>query len=198
MRQFYVAVGTSDIKLATLIDLIQALFANENRSLAVCCNSRDSLDNIIHAISATKQHTIFTIFSDMTLAEKQNVLTEFQNCVKRTGSVDLERGLSANAGDGSSSCILVATDYSLSNLVQSLELDIAINYDLPHSKEMMVRRFGSLFGTNASQRCHCLVINFVVADAIEKFRNYEEMCEQTINVMPLHVADIFTPHQSSQ
>jgi len=60
-----------------------------------------------------------------------------------------------------------------------------------------LRRHRALFGSNSSQQKAQLVINFVVADAIEKFRNYEIMCDQIIEVMPLHVADIFTPNPSS-
>ena len=34
--------------------------------------------------------------------------------------------------------------------------------------------------------------NFIVARVLEMFRKYEEMCDDAIEVMPLHVADIFS------
>ena len=37
-----------------------------------------------------------------------------------------------------------------------------------------------------------MVVNFIVAAIIERFRKYEEMCADTIKMMPLHVAGIFS------
>ena len=55
----------------------------------------------------------------------------------------------------------------------------------------MVRRFRAFFGSQKDSP-HMVVVNFIVAGMIERFRKYEEMCDDAIEVMPLHVADIFS------
>lgn len=58
-------------------------------------------------------------------------------------------------------------------------------------QEMMTGRFGALFSPleNVSK---VVVVNFIVAGMIETFRKYESFCEESIEAMPLHVADIFS------
>ena len=55
----------------------------------------------------------------------------------------------------------------------------------------MTSRFEKLFGRLQSES-RAIVVNFIVAGMIEKFRRYEQMSDQPIDVMPLHVANIFS------
>lgn len=53
MQQYYVAVGTVQVKLVTLLDLLSAVRADRDVPLtvAVCCSARDTCDAIIVALS---------------------------------------------------------------------------------------------------------------------------------------------------
>ena len=156
-------------------------------------------------------------FSDMTSEEKQRAVERFR---KQSVAMEDERGNESAictvwchssmpiAGvyvDQPGGVVLITTDAALADLDRPIETEIVINYDLPISKvrprflpcvryaeqDKMVRRFRAFFGSRKDSP-DMVVVNFIVAGMIERFRKYEEMCDDAIEVMPLHVADIFS------
>jgi hypothetical protein len=53
MQQYYVAVGTVQVKLVTLLDLLSAVRAEREAPLTVgvCCSAKDTCDAIIVALN---------------------------------------------------------------------------------------------------------------------------------------------------
>ncbi|GMH37343.1 hypothetical protein BSKO_05221 [Bryopsis sp. KO-2023] len=203
LKQYYVAVGTADAKLATLLDLLQALHANKKLALAVCCSSRDSLDNVIAGLAAVRRFRVFPVFSDMSEAERNTVLESFQatraaetepnNSAPDDPELDEQTGHDARqTRDNSLACVLVATDVVLKAMKLSLGLELIVHYDLPPKKDVYISRVSTLFGSGRERRGGLHVsINFIVAGQLEQFRNLEGFSSHPIEVMPIHISDVF-------
>ncbi|KAG2444878.1 hypothetical protein HXX76_001616 [Chlamydomonas incerta] len=79
LHHYYAAVGNRDAKLATLLELLQALQATTNRRhLAICCSSRDTLDAVVHALLQTRAFAVTAIHSDLTEKERELALSNFR------------------------------------------------------------------------------------------------------------------------
>ncbi|KAK9810089.1 hypothetical protein WJX72_004629 [[Myrmecia] bisecta] len=77
LRQYYVAVGSTDVKMQTLIDLLLAMQANGPHRLAVVCSSRDSLDLLISSLAPIKSVAVHAMHSDMDDENRKRVLSSF-------------------------------------------------------------------------------------------------------------------------
>lgn len=91
--------------------------------------------------------------------------------------------------------VLVFTDVSLKAIGKEhlpFGLPLLIQYDFPQQKESFQRRIATVFGASKERRGQkYVVINFVVAGEVEKFRNFERVCGVATQEMPVHVPDIF-------
>lgn len=202
LKQYYVAVGTPDAKLATLLDLLQALHANKKLALAVCCSSRDSLDDVIAGLAAVRRFRVFPVFSDMSDTERNAVVESFQSTrateTEPSSALD-DPELDETTGhdarkprDDSLACVLVVTDVVLKAMKLSLGLELIVHYDLPPKKDVYISRVSTLFGSGRERRGGLHVsINFIVAGQLEQFRNLEGFSSHPIEVMPIHVSDVF-------
>lgn len=203
LKQYYVAVGTADAKLATLLDLLQALHANRRLALAVCCSSRDSLDDVVAGLAAVRRFRVFPVFSDMSQAERDTVLEGFQamraaetepnNNTPEDPQSDDHTGHDARqARDNSLACVLVATDVVLKAMRLSLGLELIVHYDLPPRKDVYISRVSTLFGGGRERKGGLHVsINFIVAGQLDQFRSLEGFSSHPIEVMPIHISDVF-------
>lgn len=201
LKQFYVAVGTSDAKMSTLVDLLLALHASKRLALAVCCGSRDSLDSVVAGLGTARRFKIFPLFAELSEAERTTVIQNFQASQSSSGeqagsSEATDQGdENQRAGGRPQASVLVVTDAVLKATKGSLGLELVIHYDAPSQKEDYNSRVSTLFGGGRDRRGGLHVsINFVSAGEVEQFRNLDGFSSQPIEAMPIHVSDIFGAH----
>ncbi|GLC59546.1 hypothetical protein PLESTB_001499000 [Pleodorina starrii] len=75
---YYAAVGNTEAKLATLVELLLALQSSTRRSLAICCSSRDSLDSLVYSLLRSRAFAVTAIHSDLTDKERELALAAFK------------------------------------------------------------------------------------------------------------------------
>ncbi|KAF8058872.1 hypothetical protein HT031_005440 [Scenedesmus sp. PABB004] len=65
VKMFYVAVGTVEAKLPTLVELLQALRVDPRLACAVACSSRDSVDAVVHALASCQGFSVAVLHADL-------------------------------------------------------------------------------------------------------------------------------------
>lgn len=69
---------------------------------------------------------------------------------------------------------------------------VAINYDLPGTKEEHNRRLAKTIGSASPESPAGAAIHFVVAGQLGAFRSLEKLANAPIHEMPVHAADILS------
>ncbi|KAG1677717.1 hypothetical protein FOA52_001029 [Chlamydomonas sp. UWO 241] len=80
LRRFYVGVSSHESRLGTLMELLTALHQSSGDgsmgggclSAAVCCGSRDSLDEVVAALLHCQMFSVYAMHSDMTDRERDH------------------------------------------------------------------------------------------------------------------------------
>ncbi|KAG2448556.1 hypothetical protein HYH02_006447 [Chlamydomonas schloesseri] len=216
LHHYYAAVGNREAKLATLLELLQALQATTSRRhLAICCSARDTLDAVVHALLQTRAFAVTAIHSDLTEKERELALTNF----RRGAFGPASTGQSSAAGPGGGAeagslrersgldvaasrdveqlpCVLASTDVCLKALPKELlpvGVSLVVEYELPPSKEVYSRRMQALFGGGKDRRAQrCVVVDMVEAGAVGAFRALEGFAASPVLEMPVRVEDMFT------
>ncbi|KAL4437314.1 hypothetical protein ABPG75_004453 [Micractinium tetrahymenae] len=78
LRQFYVAVSSTENKLATLLDLLRAFEASAPLSLVACCGSRDSLDSLVAASVGVAHCRVWVLHADLSEREVEATVRDYQ------------------------------------------------------------------------------------------------------------------------
>ncbi|GIL91088.1 hypothetical protein Vretimale_9503 [Volvox reticuliferus] len=93
--------------------------------------------------------------------------------------------------------VLALTDVCLKAFPKELlplGISLLVEFDLPPSKEVYMRRVSALFGSGKERRSQrCVVIDMVEAGAIGAFRNLESFAASPVMEMPVRVGDMFAP-----
>eukprot|EP00198_Chlamydomonas_reinhardtii_P000321 XP_001689656.1 predicted protein [Chlamydomonas reinhardtii] len=218
LHHYYAAVGNREAKLATLLELLQALQATTNpRHLAICCSARDTLDAVVHALLQTRAFAVTAIHSDLTEKERELAITNFRRGAfgpaaaatsgsagppaaggGASGSLRERGGLDAGAAREVEQlpCVLATTDVCLKALPKDLlpvGVSLVVEYELPPSKELYSRRMQTLFGGGKDRRAQrCVVVDMVEAGAVGAFRALEGFAASPVLEMPVRVEDMFT------
>jgi translation initiation factor 4A len=202
LSMFYVACGTEDAKLATLLDLLRAFETVAPLSTVICCSSRDSLDSVCTATYALPDTHFWVTHSDMSERDINATAQSFKStCRPSTEANNADNNTTSPPSNQATNInkkpiyIYVTTDPCLKVLSKEntpLQPALLINYDPPAKKEIHLRRIGNTVGNRSTAAGRRLVIHFVVAGHIEAFRAVEEFAgDKPILEMPVHVADIF-------
>jgi hypothetical protein len=69
---------------------------------------------------------------------------------------------------------------------------LLINYDLPASKELHLRRIACMLGSGDSCPGQTAIIHFVVAGQMAQFRALEKFANTAIHEMPVHAAEVLS------
>ncbi|KAK9908317.1 hypothetical protein WJX75_005955 [Coccomyxa subellipsoidea] len=110
VQQFYVAVGSSDMKMTTLVDLLLALQANGPFSMAVLCGSRDTLDTLVSCLTPIHRTEVHYLHSDLSDDERRSVQGRFSQSLEAAlhpaateddQDADITRGSSIGQADQS-------------------------------------------------------------------------------------------------
>jgi len=102
---YYVAVGSADAKLITLVELLQAFAERSPFGVALCCRSRDKLDAMLGGLlqGGFSPASVFCLYSDMGELERSVVLQSFQAALgepcQGADMQEEEMGSSPPAGD---------------------------------------------------------------------------------------------------
>ena len=71
--------------------------------------------------------------------------------------------------------------------------DLCINFDLPTSKELHMRRVSRVLGPAEAAPRVCALVHVVVAGQMAEFRALEKFTNAAIQEMPVHAGDILLP-----
>lgn len=203
-RQYYVAVGSADVKLATLVDLLLAVQAGGPVALAVHCGARDSLDEVAAGLAALESTSVTCLHADLSDSERVTALADF---VKRarpappdaTESTSAEATSAAGSGaaGGNGAHVLVVSDVGLRALEgrgMPPPPPLLLHYDLPARKDVYTRRAAVANRARGWAGRPAIVVYFVVAGQVADFRAVEEHAGgggTAIAEMPVHVAELF-------
>ena len=186
LKQYYVAVGTSDAKIETLLDLLRAF--NDipaHLGAVVCCSARDSLDVVCGAVLALPDTRVWAIHADMSEWEIDSHVSAFKHAC--TQHLSEQKKVEERA-------VLLSTDPCIkiiSKELLPLTPSLLINYDLPAKKDIHLRRITNVVGSRAHAPGQRIVVHFAVAGQLEQFRAVEEFSgDRQILEMPVHVSDI--------
>ena len=176
-KHYYVAVGSTAMKLLTLTNLLSALATQEPNLVAVLvCNSRDTLDEVVSALSKSEDYDCCFLHSDMHSGWRRRVLDNFNSNNENTGS-----GMKILL----SSHVCLPREEELKRSVRLL-----INYDIPMKKEHHLRRVSSCIGANNNGR-RAISINFLAANEVSMLKSLEAYASQRIEEMPMILSEIF-------
>lgn len=96
---------------------------------------------------------------------------------------------------GAPPAILVSTDAGLKCVSREqlpLGLPVLLQYDLPAAKDAQQRRIAAVFGGSRERRGQkAVVVSFVVAGEVPRFRAFEALCGAPVQEMPVHVPDVW-------
>jgi hypothetical protein len=81
-------------------------------------------------------------------------------------------------------CMVLAQD------TLPITAQLLINYDLPATKEIHLRRITCMLGSGDSSPWRTAIIHFVVAGQMAQFRSLEKFANTPIHEMPVHAADV--------
>ncbi len=160
IRQYYVAIPEEKFKFDVLSDIYKNL---EIQQAVVFCNSRKTVEYLANEM---KKHdfTVYSIHEEMKWDERSETLKGF-----RTGSFRL----------------LIATDMIVwTHDLQRVSL--VINYELPNSKKLYLRRVGrsGRFGPKGT------AINFVTPKDANFLKEIQEYYHTEIQVLPQDLSQI--------
>ncbi len=187
-RWYYIAVGNTRMKLPTLTTLLDSLDAaggQEASDLAVVivCNSRDTLDELVGALSGLERYACHHLHSDMHAQWRKKVLDGF-NCALGASGASAPRK------------ILLSSDVCLPREALRRNARVLINYDLPGKRDQLLRRTSLLSGAGTSgsgsgSGSGPTFINFLVANEASMLKSLESFASQRVEELPLVLSDIF-------
>lgn len=157
IRQFFIAVE-EEHKLDTLIDLYETVSIAQS---VIFANTRRKVDWIADQLNSNN-HTVSRMHSEMTKAEREEVMATF-----RSGS----------------SRVLVTTDL-VARGIDVHHVNIVINFDLPTNRENYLHRIGrgGRYGRKG------VAINFVTEREVTTLHSIEEHYHTSIGELPLNFA----------
>ncbi|CAL8463217.1 g2751 [Coccomyxa elongata] len=82
VQQYYVAVGSSEMKMTTLVDLLLALQANGPFGMAILCGSRDTLDTLVSSLTTIQRTEVHYLHSDLSDDARSGVLSRFSRSLE--------------------------------------------------------------------------------------------------------------------
>ncbi|KAI8472627.1 MAG: hypothetical protein J3K34DRAFT_453765 [Monoraphidium minutum] len=94
MRQYYVGVSTSEDKLTTLVELLQALQADGSGAalaVAVACGARDSLDQVVAALAACGTFALAVLHADLSMSEIERQVAQLKERAQAQAQQQEER-----------------------------------------------------------------------------------------------------------
>ena len=179
-KQFYVAIGTLEMKLPTLVDLLRALSAQDpSLAVLIVCNSRDTLDELVRSL-AELERTIDYLHADLCNDARRDALGRFAS---------------------SESNVLVCTDVCLPREASGeapTAAQLLVNYDTPGRRDQHGRRVACLAGGTALSSSSGsgsggggLIINFVAAGEVSSLKSLETMAGTRIEELPLNLSECF-------
>lgn len=116
INQYYINVEKDEWKLACLVDLYNSFSTS---STVIFCNSRARAETITETLIKNK-HSVSTIHSDLTQAERNEVMGQFRSAVTR---------------------VLVTTDL-IARGIDVQHVSLVINFDLPRDNATYLHRIG--------------------------------------------------------
>lgn len=195
LKQYYVAVDRHQLKMGTLVDLMNVLVRKQGLPLIMCCSSRDSLDAVCSHFSSSQHMSVSCLHSDLSEAERFSVLEQFQKAVADWNECleeIVERNVNMDTQEAHSH-LLVVTDACLPSQALAeapLFARILINYDLPTKKEAYQRRLAACLGHPAVGWSGGIVISMLVGGEVALLRNIEEGCGIVIEEMPIQIFEL--------
>eukprot|EP00249_Psilotum_nudum_P015479 c25348_g1_i3 orf=187-858(+) len=198
LKHYYVAVDRQQFKMGTLVDLLEVLRRKNGLPLIICCDSRDSLDDVCGRVLTSPNMTVNFLHSDLSEVETTSRLENFRKAATNWNQC-LDNKLemdSVGIIEVPHTHVLVVTDACLPS--QSfgeapLSARVVINFDLPFKKETYQRRLISCLGLTAGgvqMLAGGIAINMVVGGEVALLRNIEEGCSIIIDEMPIHIFEL--------
>lgn len=89
VKHYYVAVGTPCAKLSTLVELLSAMNVSDRKGVAVCCGSRDALDEIVTVLCKLTQFNVSVLHSDMSDKERELQVSNVKRSSNQQELLDL-------------------------------------------------------------------------------------------------------------
>lgn len=181
LKQFYVAVGSEDVKMATLVDLLLALQTERTIAMALFTGSRDSLDQAISGLAVLPRTTVTYLHEHQTQAETFAALTEYRHKWE-------------SSQPDAHAHMVAMTDAGLRALEKAKlpPLPLFVHFDLPTRKDVFSRRLAVAIRSRLPDGCAAIVVYFVVAGQAEAFREVEAHAggSHIIAEMPVHVGEL--------
>lgn len=166
IQQFYVEVDERQ-KTETLLDLYSHIPITQS---VVFCNTKKRVD-IVAGIMRERGHSVSTISSDMPIAERMDVMSEYRNGRTR---------------------ILISSNL-LARGIDVQQVGLVINYDLPSEKESYIHRIGrsGRYGRRG------VAINLVSSKDSQKLADIIEHYRTEVNELPSSIESLFEMNPSS-
>eukprot|EP00889_Picochlorum_renovo_P003588 jgi/Picre1/30618/NNA_005979.t1 len=205
LELYYVAVGSQDAVLDTLIELIIALkYEDRSISIVICCGSRDHVDDVTRAVKDQVGQRVggvnlWCLHSDLGERDVMAYANQFKDISKQNALLDWHDAMDQESTSCSSVRhpvhVLVTSDAPLQTLIKMNSAPLAptvmIHYNLPRRKEDYNRRNGVILGSRSRSEGKRVAICFVEASRLEELHQFEDFAERSLKEMPVHVKDIF-------
>lgn len=162
VKQFFIDVEKEDWKLDTLLDLLEVL---GSANCVIYCNTRRKVEQLACELSKRVEFTVSFIHQGMDRKDRLLIQQQFSM---------------------GSSRILITMDLVTQSEIHPSSHSLAINYELPLSKDTYLRRIGTSghFGRKS------FVINLVTKDELVYMREIEQYFCTIINECPLDIAQL--------
>jgi translation initiation factor 4A len=160
IKQFYIAVEKEDWKLATLLDLYEAITITQ---AVIFCNTKRKVDWLTEQMNA-KNFTVSAMHGEMDQQQRDVIMKEF-----RSGS----------------SRVLITTDL-LARGIDVQQVSLVINYDIPSNKENYIHRIGrgGRYGRKG------VAINLVSNEEVPLLRDIEAFYQTQVEEIPVNFAEL--------
>lgn len=181
LQQYYVAVGSADDKMATLVDLLLALQTERAVAMALFTENRDSLDSAISGISVLPRTTITYLHEQQSQAETSASLANFLS--------------GWDGGHQEASLHVLAMTNAGIKAVEKIKappLSLFVHFDLPVMKDVFDRRLAVATRSMSADQQAAIVVYFVVAGQAHSFRDVEGHAggSHVIAEMPVQVGEL--------
>ena len=213
---YYIAVGSRNQKLDTLVELISALkYDDRSMSVVICVSSRDHVDDIVLALKGSESQlvgrvNVWCLHADLGEREVTSYVNQFRDVSRqsvlsiRDEDVPSDEWNTAMEQQSEDSIVarqehplhvLITTDAPLQTLLKMnfdpLSPTVLIHYDVPRRKEDYTRRHGSILGSRSRHEGRRIAMCFVEAGKVDMLHQFEEFAERKLREIPVHVKDIF-------
>ncbi|XP_057449514.1 ATP-dependent RNA helicase eIF4A [Lotus japonicus] len=190
-RHFYLAVDRLQVKMQTLVDLLDLVGRRSCLPIVICCSTRDDLDSLFSSLSALPFISSSALYSDLAEGERASILDKFRQVTAKWNQINHAGAGNEDdddeAGKVDRSHMIIVTDACLPFLASGeppLNGHLLINYELPAKKETYGRRLAACLTADG------IVINMVVGGEVVTLKSIEESTGILMPEMPMQILDI--------